>query len=128
MGEIDQRVVRLVVDTLDEQILPDQRATLAEDLLATFRKIDVADLHRPGLAARDRTVGGVLEPVALFQAVDDRAVEIGDMAGNTLDLGVGDSFDDDVVADPVDANLADHLGGSEAMKAEQQEGGGKNGR
>jgi hypothetical protein len=43
------------------------------------------------------------------QSVDDAAVEIGDMADDAVHLGVLDGFDDDIVAEPVDADLADIL-------------------
>ena len=73
-------------------------------------EIDVADGDRAGLAAGDRGIRRVLEPVALLQPVDDAAVEIGDVAGDALDLRILDRLDDDVVAEPVDADLADLLG------------------
>ena len=49
-----------------------------------------------------------LEPVAVGQPVDQPAVEIGDVTGHTANLGIGDRLDHDVIACPVDANLA-HL-------------------
>ena len=54
--------------------------------------------------------GRILEPVALVQAVDDAAIEIGDVAGHALHLRILDRLDDDVVAEPVDTDLADFLG------------------
>ena len=53
---------------------------------------------------------GILEPVALLEAIDHAALEIGDVAGHALDTRVADRIDDDVVAEPVDADLADLLG------------------
>ena len=64
----------------------------------------------PDGRAVERRVGRVLEPVALLQPVDEAAVEIGDMADDALHLGVGDRLDGDVVAGPVDTDLADVAG------------------
>ena len=110
MGKVDERVVGLVVDAIDHLLLPDQADALLEHLLAVFSEIDVADLDRPGLAAGDRRIRGILEPVALLQPVDDAAVEIGNVAGDALDGRVLDRLDDDVVAEPVDSDLADLIG------------------
>ncbi|GGW23033.1 hypothetical protein GCM10011452_07350 [Gemmobacter lanyuensis] len=44
------------------------------------------------------------------------------MAGDALDLGVGEGFDEDVIADPVDADFA-HGIGPEGEGREQGEGG-----
>ncbi len=45
-----------------------------------------------------------------FQAVDDAAVEVSDVAGDAGHLRIGDGIDQDIVAEPVDANLADGFG------------------
>ena len=65
---------------------------------------------RAGLLAGDRGVGRILEPVALAQPVDDAAVEMAHVAGDAVDLGIGDRLDDDAVADPVVAEAADLFG------------------
>ena len=82
---------------------------------------------RAGLAAGDRGVRGVLEPVALGHPVEQRALEVGDVAGHALDARVLERLDDDVVADPVDADPPHLLGGERAWRAEgerrQGEGG-----
>ena len=44
--------------------------------------------------------------------VDHAAIEIGDVAGDALDFWVLDRLDNDVVAEPVDADLAHFLGDS----------------
>src|SRR3954451_8841995 len=65
IGDIDQRVVLRVVDAAHREHLEDQAASLGEHLLALLAQVDVADDDRRGLAARDRAVRRVLEPVAL---------------------------------------------------------------
>src|SRR5690606_20627705 len=90
MGEIDERVVGLVVDAVHHLLLPDQADALLEDLFPTCTEFDVANGDRSRLLAGNGGVGRVLEPVALLQTVDDAPVEIGDMTGDTFDLGVLD--------------------------------------
>lgn len=109
MHQIDKRVIGLVIDAADDQLLPDQRHALPEYFFPALREIDIADLHRPRLAAGNGVVGWVFKPVAVLQPVDDAALEIGDVAGHALDLRIGNRLDDDVVADPVDANLTHDL-------------------
>ena len=87
MRKVYQRVVLLVVDAVHDLLLPDQADALLEDFLAILAKVDVADRDRPGLAAGDRRVGWILEPVALLQTVDDAAVEIGDVTGDAWTPG-----------------------------------------
>jgi hypothetical protein len=110
MGEVDQRIGLRVVDPRHLQRLEDQRGAFGEDVFAVGAAVDVAERDRPGLPAVERGIRRILEPVALAQPVEHRAVEIGDMAGHALHLRVGDRLDDDVVADPVDTDLADDLG------------------
>ena len=107
MREIDQRVVRLVVDPRHPEALPDQRTLRPEDVLARLVEIDVADDDRPGGLAVDGRVRGILEPVPLLQPVDERAVEVGHMADNALHIRIGHRLDRDIVPRPVDADLAD---------------------
>src|SRR5690606_16527536 len=94
MRPIDERIVRPVVDAVHHLLLPDQADALLEYLLAALVEIDVADPDRPRLLAGDRCVRRVFEPVALLQPVYDAAVEIGDMAGDALDLRVLNRLDD----------------------------------
>src|SRR5690606_26630306 len=101
MGEIDERIAGGVVDARDTQALPDQRAVLLEDLLAAAVEVDVAYGDRTAGAAIDRRIRRILEPVALLQPVDQRAVEVGDVADDALHLGIRDGLDGDVVAGPV---------------------------
>jgi len=56
MGEIDQRVVLAVINPVDDQLLPDQRAPVVEDFLSVLAEIDIADLNRPGLPAGNRGI------------------------------------------------------------------------
>ncbi len=50
----------------------------------------------------------------------DAAIEIGDVTGDALDLRVLDRLDDDVVAEPVDADLADLLGRGASHPSDDQ--------
>jgi hypothetical protein len=101
-----------VVDPTHGELLEHQAFALVEHLLALLVALDVADHHRAGLPARNRCVGGVLEPVALAQAIDHAALEVADVTGHALDLRVLDGLDHDLVAQPVVGETADLLGRS----------------
>ncbi len=102
MRQIDQRVVGPVVDARHKQVLPNEGQAGTEDFLSLFRQFDGVDGYRSGLAAGDGVVRWILEPVAVLQAVDDAAIEIGDVTRNPADLRVAYRVDLDVVAKPVD--------------------------
>src|SRR5690606_6583136 len=53
-----------------------------------------------------------LEPIALLQPVDHAARKRRQMAGYALHFRVLHRINDDIVSKPVDADLADFLGGS----------------
>src|SRR6185437_12800347 len=110
MREIDQRVRIGVVDAVYPQALPDEAPLFLENLLAPRRQRDMADSEWPFGIAIDRRIGRILEPIALLQLVDDRPVEIGDVADDALHLRVFNRLDVDVVARPVDADLGHLLG------------------
>ena len=125
VGDVKERLVLLVIDAADAEAFEDQAHPLAEHLLALRPLLDLADRDRPGLAAGDRGVGRVLEPVALSQPVEDAAAEVGEVAGHTLHLRVLDRLHDDAVARPVVREAA-HLvraGG----RGEEGEGGSEKG-
>ena len=80
-------------------------ARAREDLLAVLELL--AELHRAGLRAVDRGVGGVLgEPEAARDAAGAGAA---DVAGHALDLGVVESLDGDAVVGPEDLDRGGHL-------------------
>lgn len=109
MGEINQRVALAVVDAVGDQLLEVQAPSLVEDRLAVPVEVDVACGHRPGRLARDGRVRGILESIALLEPVDHAALEIGQVTGHALNLGVLDRLDD-VVSDPVRSDLSDDSG------------------
>jgi len=51
----------------------------------------------------------VFEPVAVPRPVDQAPTKIGHVAGDTFDLRISNGLDQDVIAGPVGANLADLL-------------------
>src|SRR5690348_14272105 len=123
VDDVDQRIVLLVEDAPHGERLEDQADALGEDLLAARAGVDVADGDRPGLAAGDRRVRRIDEPVSLGQPVDEAAVEARDMAGHALDLGIRRRLDDDAVAGPVVAEGADLIGAGGKRQSDQEKGG-----
>jgi hypothetical protein len=121
--KIDQRVVVPVVDAVHDQLLEDEASPLVEDLLAVAVEVDVANGERPGGLTRDGGIRRILEPIALLKPIDQAALKVGQMTGDTLDLGILDCLDDDVVADPIRPDLPDHLGpGRDSDHAGDREG------
>jgi len=110
VDKIDQGVIRLVVDTADNELFPDQRHALPKNLFTALGQIDVANFDRAGLAAGNGIVRRIFKPVAIFQPVYDTTFEIGDVTRHPTDFGIGDCLDDNVVADPVDPDLANDFG------------------
>ena len=81
---------------------------LGENFLSILAHIDVADDDRARLTAGDGGVGGILEPVAFLQPVYQTPLKIGDMTSNSFHIRILYRLNDDVIAEPVDADLA-HL-------------------
>ena len=112
MDEIDQRVVLLVIDAGNNQLLPDQRQPGTKHFFSALRQVDAADLDRSGLAAGDGVIGRILKPVPLAQLIDNAAVEIGHVAGDARNFRIRYGVDQDIVTRPVYADLSHNLGGS----------------
>ena len=49
MREIDQSIVLTIVNPVDDQLLPYQRAPVVEDFLTVLVEVDIADGDRPRL-------------------------------------------------------------------------------
>ncbi len=79
--------------------------------------ISIGPVWRQAIEAFD----GSSNQLPLTEPVDKAALEIGNMAGDAGDFGIVDGLDDDVVADPVDIDLANLLGSGGKGK----EGGGE---
>ncbi len=118
-GDVDQRVVRRIVDPTHRELLEDEALLLREDFLAALAPIDIADRDRPGLAAGDRRVRGVFKPVSFRRAIPEPAVEIAEMTGDAGDFRVLQRFKLDLVADEVVLELTNLfvLAGPQAASA-----------
>ena len=72
--------------------------------------LDISDGYRTCLLTGNRGIGRILEPVAFLQPVDHTPRERRKMARNALHLRIGYRINDDIIAEPVDTDLADFFG------------------
>jgi hypothetical protein len=98
VGNVDQHTALAVEETHDLKRLEYKAAVFVEDALAV---LDFAnDLNRPDLATRDTGVTRILRQA--YGAFHASGLGPGDVAGDTLDFGVVEAIDHDLVigADP----------------------------
>ena len=96
-----------IEDAANGRVLEEQAGALIEDFFASARRFDPRKIDGTYALARDGGIRRVLKPIALTDAVEHRAIEIGDVAHNARNARIGQRFDHDLVAEQIVREFAD---------------------